>query len=116
MIFTNAQIVNHINTIPLVANVVLPVRITYAIKKNYRKFVTEYQDYDEQLQDLRVKYPDQKELEDSEDIKTLLAIEVDVDIFKIPESIFETGDFSITPAQIEALEFMIETETEIESK
>lgn len=110
MIFKNSQIVDALNGLPLLANVSLPVQVTYAIKKNHRKFVTEYQDYDEQLQALRVKYPDQKELEDSEELKTLLAIEVDIDIFKIPESIFTTGNFNITPSQIEILEFMIETE------
>lgn len=110
MIFKNSQIIDMLNNLPLLGDVCLPVQVTYAIKKNHRKFVTEYKDYEEQLQDLRIKYPDQKDLEESEEIRILLDIEVDIDIFKIPESIFTTGTFNITPSQIEILEFMIETE------
>ena len=111
MKLTNQEIINHLNSIPALAGVEFPVKITYALKKNHRKLVTEYKDYEAQLDDLREKYPKLNEDENFNIAVTeLLAIENEIDIFMLDESIFETGDFNITPSQIEILEFMIETE------
>lgn len=111
MKLTNQKIINHLNSIPALAGVEFPVKITYALKKNHRKLVTEYKDYEAQLDDLREKYPKLNEDENFNiAVKELLAIENEIDIFMLDESIFETGDFNITPSQIEILEFMIETE------
>ena len=111
MKLTNQEIINHLNSIPALAGVEFPVKITYALKKNHRKLVTEYKDYEAQLDDLREKYPKLNEDENFNiAVKELLAIENEIDIFMLDESIFETGDFNITPSQIEILEFMIETE------
>lgn len=111
MKLTNQEIINHLNYIPALAGVEFPVKITYALKKNHRKLVTEYKDYEAQLDDLREKYPKLNEDENFNiAVKELLAIENEIDIFMLDESIFETGDFNITPSQIEILEFMIETE------
>ena len=111
MKLTNQEMINHLNSIPALAGVEFPVKITYALKKNHRKLVTEYKDYEAQLDDLREKYPKLNEDENFNiAVKELLAIENEIDIFMLDESIFETGDFNITPSQIEILEFMIETE------
>ena len=110
MLIKNSEIVNHLNALPQLADVDLPVQVTYAIKKNHRKLVSEYKDYEESLIPIQEKYPDFEEFQDSDELKELLAIETDVDIFKIPGSIFETGIFNITLKQFEILEFMIETE------
>ena len=106
---TNQEIVNLLNSILALASVELPVRVTYALKKNHRKLVTEYKDYEAQLDEIREKYP---KLDDDENfnqaVKELLSLENEIDIYTIDESIFESGDFKITAAQLETLEFMIE--------
>lgn len=110
MKLTNQEIINHLNSIPALAGVEFPVKITYALKKNHRKLVTEYKDYEAQLDDLREKYPKLDEDEDfNKAVKELLAIENEIDIFMLDESIFETGDFNVTATQLEILEFMIES-------
>jgi hypothetical protein len=106
----NSEIINHLNSLPQLADVDLPVQVTYAIKKNHRKLVSEYKDYEDPFNELRIKYPIAEDLEKSDELKDLLNIEVDIEFFKIPESIFETGDFNITLKQFEILEFMVETE------
>lgn len=111
MKLTNGSIVGILNALATMANMEFPVQVAYAIKKNHRKLVVEYKDYEEQLEVIKEKYPEQnKSPEYMSDLQILLDIEVDIDIFKIPESIFESGEFNITPSQIEILEFMIETE------
>lgn len=108
MIITNRQMVDRLNNIQMLSKVELPVRVVHAIKKNYRKLATEYADYDESLKELKVKYPDLKE--DNPDLLELLKLEMEVDIYTIPESIFTSSDFNLTIEQFEMLEFMIETE------
>lgn len=110
MLITNKEIIDHLNALPQLADVNLPVQVTHAIKKNHRKLVSEYKDYEETFMELKEKYPNLEDLEDSSDLKELLSIEVDIEFFKVPESIFENGQFTITLKQFEILEFMIETE------
>jgi len=110
MKITNQDIVNHLNAIPLLGGVELPVQITYALKKNHRKLVTEYKDYEEQLEELKEKYPQTKEpIMFNNQLKDLLAIENEIELHKVPEELFVTGDFKITAQQLEILEFMIES-------
>lgn len=108
MILKNSDIINYINALPALANASLPVSITYAIKKNGRKLVSEYKDYEEELNRLREKYPDLDN--NNPELQELLAIEVPIDLHMIPESAFETGTFTLSPAQLEILDFMIESE------
>ena len=109
MILTNQEIVNHLNALPSLGGVVFPVQITYALKKNHRKLVIEYQDYEEQLNELKKKYPEKEDFESSEELKTLKSIGNEIDIHYLPEELFLTGDFKITAQQLEILEFMIES-------
>lgn len=109
MIMKNIELVNHLNGLFELSNVEFPVQLTYAIKKNHRKLVSEYGDYDEQRLSLLEKHGNDKtDPGYIEELNELLSIEVEVDIHKIPESIFESGAFSISPKQLETLEFMIE--------
>lgn len=110
MILTNQEIVNHLNALPSLGGVELPVQITYALKKNHRKLVTEYKDYEEQLDELKEKYPQKEEpIMFNNAVKELLTIENEIEIHKVSEDLFLTGDFKITAQQLEILEFMIES-------
>jgi len=110
MKLTNQNIINHINALLSLGGVELPVQITYALKKNHRKLVTEYKDYEEQLDELKIKYPEKEEpIMLNNAVKELLAIENEIEIHKVPEELFITGDFKISAQQLESLEFMIET-------
>lgn len=107
----NIDIINHLNALHELSDVELPVRLIYAIKKNHRRLVTEYSDYDEQRKALKDKYKGNTKSEEyGKELRELLDIEVDVEFHKVKEDVFETGDFSITARQLEALEFMIEIE------
>lgn len=111
MKFTNGSIVGTLNALATMADIEFPVQVAYAIKKNHRKLVAEYKDYEEQLEVLKEKYPERdKSKEYMSDLQTLLDIEVDIDIHKLDESVFTNGVFNITAKQLEIMEFMIETE------
>lgn len=105
----NIEIIQTLNALHELSTVELPVRLAYAIKKNHRKLITEYTDYEEQLNALREKHNgDEKSMEYGKELRELLDIEVDVDFYKISEDVFESGDFTITTQQLSNLDFMIE--------
>lgn len=104
----NIEIVQLLNGINSLADAELPVRLAYAIKKNNRKLIEEYNDYAEQLKTLQDKYEDHKSEEYGKELRELLDIEVNIDFYKIGGEIFESSDFKITPKQIEIIDFMIE--------
>ena len=109
MKMTNQEIVNQINSFGGVAGLPLPVRLTYAIRKNAKKLESEYNDYFEALTALKEKYKDDKESpEYTKELEELLNIEVDIDIHMVPDSIFDAASFDITLQQMTALDFMIE--------
>lgn len=105
----NIEIINRINGLGAVADLPLPVRLTYAIRKNARKLETEYNDYFESYTALKKKYKDDKESpECNKELEELLNIEVEVDIHMVPETIFDGASFDITLQQLAALDFIIE--------
>lgn len=107
----NIDIINRINGLGAVADLPLPVRLTYAIRKNARKLETEYNDYFEAYTALKEKHKDDKESpECSKELEDLLSIEVDVDVHMVPDSIFDAASFDITLQQMTVLDFMIESE------
>ena len=111
MTITNGEIVGRLNALQLLSDVVFPVQIAYTIKKNHRKLVSEYKDYEESLNELKTKYPDhEKDPGYMKELQELLDILVVIDFHMLPESLFESGDFTLTATQLEILEFMIETE------
>ena len=111
----NIEIIERINRMEGIADLSLPVSIAYAIKKNHKKLMSEYKDYEAMLDELNAKYRDPDgqvikatEKEYQKKLGELLSIEVEIAFHKIPETIFESGEFEITPKQLEILEFMIE--------
>jgi len=105
----NIDIINRINGLGVVADLPLPVRLTYAIRKNAKKLEVEYNDYFESYTALKEKYKDDKESpEYTKELKELLNIEVDVEFHMVPETIFDGASFEITLQQMTALDFMIE--------
>ncbi|MDO9549127.1 MAG: hypothetical protein Q7J65_09215 [Candidatus Marinimicrobia bacterium] len=105
----NIEIINRINGLGAVADLPLPVRLTYAIRKNARKLEMEYNDYFESLTALKEKYQDDKESpEYTKELNDLLNIEVDIDFHMVPETMLEVVEFDITLQQLAALDFMIE--------
>lgn len=105
----NIEIINRINGLGAVADLPLPVRLTYAIRKNAKKLEAEYNDYFEAYTALKEKHKDDKESpECSKELEELLNIEVDIELHMVPESIFDGASFEITLQQMTALDFMIE--------
>ena len=111
----NIEIIERINRMGGIADLSLPVSIAYAIKKNHKKLMSEYKDYEAMLDELNAKYldPDGQvikatEKEYQKKLGELLSIEVEIEFHKIPESAFEEADFDITLQQITAIDFMIE--------
>lgn len=103
----NIDIINRINGLGAVADLPLPVRLTYAIRKNARKLEAEYNDYFEAYTALKEKYKDDKESpECTKELNDLLNIEVDIEFYMVPEDAL--NGFDITLQQLAALDFMIE--------
>lgn len=106
---TNQEIINHINNIGGIMDVRLPVKASYALNKNRKAFIKEYDCYFEEFTKLQEEYPGggdtyQKELID------LLSIESDVPIHTVPEAILETATHDLSLEVFQALEFMLEEE------
>lgn len=106
---TNQEIINHINQIGEIITVHLPAKASYALNKNRKTFIKEYDCYFEEFTKLQEEYPDggdayQKELID------LLSIENDVPIHTVPETILETATHDLSLEVFQALEFMLEEE------
>lgn len=106
---TNQEIINHINQIGEIVDVRLPAKASYALNKNRKTFIKEYDCYFEEFTKLQEEYPDggdtyQKELID------LLSIESDVPIHTVPETILETATHDLSLEVFQALEFMLEEE------
>jgi uncharacterized membrane protein YgaE (UPF0421/DUF939 family) len=105
----NGEIIQLLNRLDKLSEVELPVRIAYGIKKNVKKLMDEYKDYDEQRRELIKKYNnDEKSKDYGKELRELLDIETDIEFYKVPESVFESGNFIITPQQLSTLDFMVE--------
>lgn len=103
----NIDIINRINGLGAVADLAIPVRLTYAIRKNAKKLEEEYQEYFELYTELKEKYKgDPESPEYTKELEELLNIEVDIELHMVPESVLD--GFDITLQQLTALDFMIE--------
>ena len=103
----NIEIIERINRMEGLADLSLPVNIAYAIKKNHKKLMSEYKDYEAMLDELNAKYRDSDgqvikttEKEYQKKLGELLSIEVEIEFHKIPETVFEEADFVVTAAQL----------------
>lgn len=106
---TNQEIINHINQIGEIIAVRLPAKASYALNKNRKAFIKEYDCYFEEFTKLQEEYPEggdayQKELID------LLSIESEVPLHTVPEVILETATHDLSLEVFQALEFMLEEE------
>jgi len=107
MILKNIDIINKINGLGAVADLPLPVRLTYAIRKNAKKLELEYNDYFESLTALKEKHKtDPESPEYAKELNELLNIEVNIEFHTLPESVLD--GFDITLQQMTAIDFMIE--------
>lgn len=123
MKMTNQELLGNVQKLSGVAQKQLPVKVSYAISKNISKIESELKVYDKERQKLIEKYAEKDEQEkvvsdekgqikfkdkDSwdEDIKALLDIENEIDIHKF--SIDELNGFNISPAELQAIDYMID--------
>ena len=116
MKFTNFQIVKMFDDLGKYAQTKMPQKISYAITKNLMILQKEYQCYERELQKLFENYKDKTEkdsdgeikkyenglpmikdeymVEFEKDLNELLSINVDVELYLIPEEAFDYIDSS----------------------
>ncbi len=105
----NKQIVTFLNAIPELKKLELPIKLSYALRKNQRLFVDNYAIYEELLNEIFDKYPHKEGDEYLSEITELLNIENEIDVFMVSDSIFEK-DFNISVEQLDIIDFMITKE------
>jgi hypothetical protein len=123
MKLSNQKLIENVQKLSGVAQKQLPVKVSYAISKNISKIESELKVYDKERQKLIEKYGEKDEnnkvvadekgqikFEDKDgwdkDIKVLLEIENEIDIHKF--SIDELNGFNISPAELQAIDYMID--------
>ena len=125
MNLSNKRILDDVTKLSKISQMQLPVKVSYAIAKNISKIELELSIYNNEREKLIEKYSlkddngktiidensqikikeEYKQAWDS-DINDLLAIENTIDIHKF--SINELEGFSITPAELMVIDYMIE--------
>lgn len=125
MKLSNERILNDSTKLGQISQKELPIKASYAIAKNIAKLETELKIYNSERTKLIEKYSQKDEdgktiigednqiqlekehlLNWNKDIKELLAIENDIDVHKF--SINELEGFSMTPAELMLIDYMIE--------
>lgn len=123
---SNERIVNTINVLGELNNVKLPVKVAYAISKNVNKIESELKIYNTEKAKLMDKYcekdkegklkadeygnvniKEEYREEWNSDIKELLSIENEIDIHMINLDDLLNSNYSISPAELSTIEFMI---------
>ena len=123
---SNERIVNTINVLGELNNAKLPVKVAYAITKNINKINSELKAYNEEKTKLIDKYAEKDEegelkrneignvilkeehIEEwNRDIAELLSIENEIDIHMIQLDDLLNSDYSISPAELTVIDFMI---------
>lgn len=123
---TNERIINIINTLGKLNNSQLPIKVAYAISKNVNKIESELKIYNTEKAKLMDKYCEKDEegklkadeygnvnikeehREDwNRDIKELLSIENEIDIHMIELCDLLNSNYSISPAELTVIDFMI---------
>ena len=124
---SNERIVNTINTLGKLNNAQLPIKVAYAISKNVNKIESELKAYNAEKAKLIDKYAEKDEkgelktneignvilkeehIEDwNRDIAELLSIENEMDIHMIQLDDLLNSNYNISPAELTAIDFMIE--------
>ena len=125
MKLSNERILRDITALAEIAKKELPVKVSYAIAKNISKIEKEFKLYDKEREKLIDKYAEKdndgkviigennqfkikSECTDawSKDIRELLDIENDIDIYKF--KIDELNGYYMTPTELMLIEYMIE--------
>lgn len=125
MKLSNKKIIESIQSLSSLYGKQLPVKVSYIIAKNTSNINDELKIYNKEREKLITKYAEKdeegKEILDehqniiikkacvkswNEDVNTLLSLENDVEISKF--KIDELSDFNISPAELSAIDFMIE--------
>lgn len=123
---SNERIVNTINTLGRLNNAQLPIKVAYAISKNVNKIESELKAYNAEKAKLIDKYAvkdkegklkadeygnvniKEEHIEDwNKDVKELLSIENEIDIHMIQLDDLLNSDYNISPAELAAIDFMI---------
>lgn len=124
---SNERVVNTINALSKLNNAQLPIKVAYAISKNVNKIESELKVYNTEKAKLVNKYGEkdkegklkvgengnvslkEEHIEDyNRDIKELLSIENEMDIHMIKLDDLLNSDYNISPAELSAIDFMIE--------
>ncbi|MCD2348480.1 DUF1617 family protein [Clostridium guangxiense] len=123
MKITNREILESINTLKVVAQKQMPVKVSYAIAKNISKIDAELKIYEKERKKLIDKYAekdkDNKIISNKEgqikfkdqtawdkDIEELLSIETDIEIHKFKFDLL--NGVQMSPAELQAIDYMIE--------
>lgn len=103
----NVELVNAVNAIHAIIQKdnVMPVRVSYALTKNFNAFIGELDAYEKE----RKKLVDSGEKNFDEKLQELLEIETEVPVHKISMEQLEKCD-CLTIKEVALLDFMIEEE------
>lgn len=105
----NVNLLNFVNNIGPLASKKLPIKLSYAINKNYRASVDALKIYEEE----RLKLIEEYEGDElNEKIIELLEVETETPIYKVSLEVIEKVDEAnydrLTLQELDLLEFMIE--------
>lgn len=127
MKITIRNILNDTNSLAVISQKQLPIKVSYAIAKNIKKLESELKIYNEERQKLidqycikdnegnnvidennNLKIADEHLDAWNKEINELMDIEVDIDIHKFNLDSLMNGSYDMTPAELMIIEYMIE--------
>lgn len=113
----NREIIEHINALGAFTKDKIPVKLSFAIVKNFNKLQDAYKDYDESRKALFESYADKENKEKiaeenrekwEKEINELLEIDVVVDVHMVDFAMLDGLQLSVS--DMAAIEFMIKEE------
>lgn len=127
MELTIRQILNDTNSLAVISQKQLPIKVSYAIAKNIKKLESEIKIYNKEREKLINKYcikdDEGKNVIDennnlkiadehlevwNKEINELMDIEVDIDIHQFNLDSLMYGNYDMTPAELMIIDYMIE--------
>lgn len=126
MKLSNERVVNNSNVLGVISQKNLPIKVSYAIAKNISKIEAELKVYNSERQKLIDKYSikdkegkplieensikiaDEYKESWNKDIRELLDMENEIDIHKFHISELENSNCTMTPVELNAIDYMIE--------
>lgn len=120
---TNFNMLRGMDTLAILATTKLPIKVSYAVKKNIEIMFRELKTYDEEREVLINKYGEKdkegkvkiennnfiiKDVENfNNDIKELQSIEIEVDTFDISLDALLNTNIELTSAELTSIEFLL---------